>query len=420
MSVQLTVPHLSTDQLVSVSRQRWVQLTLFSLFNFSNASLWISYASVATISAEYYSVSTSDINWLSLVFMVVFLPFGALSMILLNRNLKYSILLGVLLNFLGAWIRYIAGKNYFVALFGQILAAIAQTFALNCTTKLSSTWFPQKERTLANAIMSLSNPVGIAFTMVLIPSIVSTPDDVPFALLMLSAIASLSLVSMVFLKSRPLVPPSRTAIANNIDFMGSLTTAFTNKNFVILAFAFGLQVGLFNAVTTDIQLILDPYGYTPDDAGYCSAGFVISGLLFAGIMAPIVDKTGKHVLIMKVFLVLLGLLYMAFTLSLHPNVFTLILIINIGLGAMTFALLPIALELGVEITYPELPEASSNNILWTVGQIFGIVVLLALDAFREAGNLLTGMWMISSIAILSSATFLFFNGTTRRRIIEEA
>ena len=415
----MSQPVASTDLLIKTYKQRWVQLSIFVLFNFSNATLWITYASIATLSSQYYNVSLSDINWLSLVYMVVFIPLGFSCTWLINKHLKYALVCGGFLNCLGAWIRYAAGPNFAWALFGQILAAIAQPFALNSTTKMASTWFPEKERTVANAIMSLCNPIGIAFASILVPALVSVPSDLPIPLLILAIISTFSFILMFLLKRNPETPPSITSLVENISFKQSIINACKHKPFLILALVFGIQVGLFNAISTDIQQILDPYGYTPEDAGYCSAAFILSGLIFAGIIAPFVDKRGNHVIVLKIFLGLLSVLYLAFTLSLHPNLFVLILLINVALGAFTFALLPIALELGVEVTYPDLPEATSNNILWTLGQIFGIIILLVMDQLRIINQMIIGMWLCTAMAIIASIMILFFKGTTKRRAFEE-
>eukprot|EP00834_Sanchytrium_tribonematis_P003964 NODE_174_length_14184_cov_0.583671.p2 type:complete len:465 gc:universal NODE_174_length_14184_cov_0.583671:2753-1359(-) len=412
--------HLTHSTQFRVYPERWFQLFIFSLFTFSNATLWISFASIATISSNYYSVSLTAINWLSLIFMLVFIPLGFISTHFINHHLRYSLLIGAILNCIGAWIRVLAGTNFTLVMVGQIIAAMAQPFALNTTTKLASTWFELKQRTVANAIMSLSNPIGIAFAMVLVPSLVILPSDLPIPLLILAILSTISLFFMLFIKNQPKSSPGLTTAISHIPLLQALQSALHNPSYCILAICFGLQVGLFNALTTDLQQILDPFGYTPDEAGYCSAGFIVFGLLMAGMTSPILDKYGHQVRILKLFVNGLTICYVALALSLHPNLFILILIINCLLGGFTFSLLPLALELGVEADYPNIPEGTSNNILWLLGQVFGIIILSIMDQLQLNHELVAGVWMCAGISLFTGILALKFKCGTSRRDIEEA
>lgn len=50
-------------------------------------------------------------------------------------------------------------------------------------------------------------------------------------------------------------------------------------------------------------------------------------------------------------------------------------------GFFSFAVLPTALELGVEITYP-VSEATSSGFLWLSGQLFGILFIVGMNAMK--------------------------------------
>jgi hypothetical protein len=49
----------------------------------------------------------------------------------LGKSLSISLKFGSLLNALGAWVRYAAFKNYPLALFGQILIALASNVIMS-------------------------------------------------------------------------------------------------------------------------------------------------------------------------------------------------------------------------------------------------------------------------------------------------
>ena len=99
----------------------------------------------------------------------------------------------------------------------------------------------------------------------------------------------------------------------------------------------------------------------------------------------------------------------------QSNAFSFIILINCAIGAFTFALLPLALELGVEITYPDVPEATSNNILWSFGQLGGILILLLFDDFNTRHLIREGLWLFSSCSVACLLPIYFFKATTQRR-----
>ncbi|PNI30822.1 MFSD7 isoform 4, partial [Pan troglodytes] len=64
--------------------RRWVFLLAISLLNCSNATLWLSFAPVADVIAEDLVLSMEQINWLSLVYLVVSTPFGVVAIWILD------------------------------------------------------------------------------------------------------------------------------------------------------------------------------------------------------------------------------------------------------------------------------------------------------------------------------------------------
>jgi hypothetical protein len=59
---------------------------------------------------------------------------------------------------------------------------------------------------------------------------------------------------------------------------------FSNKDYVILFLVFSIGVGFFNSIMTLINQIVQPFGYSNDDAGTFGAVFIVFGLVGAGIM----------------------------------------------------------------------------------------------------------------------------------------
>ena len=84
-----------------------------------------------------------------------------------------KIVVGTILNAVGAWVR-VAGKyNYWYCLLGQVdqfilrifseffQKGLGQPFVLNAVPKLAANWFPDDQRTIATTIASVVNPIGM-------------------------------------------------------------------------------------------------------------------------------------------------------------------------------------------------------------------------------------------------------------------
>lgn len=54
---------------------RWLILFLFVFFSASNAMQWIQYTIISNVIRDYYSVSADWVNWTSIIYMVLYIPF---------------------------------------------------------------------------------------------------------------------------------------------------------------------------------------------------------------------------------------------------------------------------------------------------------------------------------------------------------
>ena len=156
---------------IRVYRIRWYILAVICLANITNAINWICYSSIADFTAQFYSIDYDSVNYLSLVYLIISIPSGFFSFILIdNFGLRASINLGAWINFIGAFIRIFSSLNpsdsnylinpsnrYLVVMIGQCLCALAQPFILFVSTKFSNTWFADDQRALANTLGNFFN-----------------------------------------------------------------------------------------------------------------------------------------------------------------------------------------------------------------------------------------------------------------------
>jgi FLVCR family MFS transporter 7 len=321
-----------------------------------------------------------------MAFMVIYLVAGPVSTYCLDtKGFRYTLLIAAWLNALGAWVRY-AGEfaahsstNLGFQFLGTVLASLAQPAILGCPTLLAANWFGDNERATANTIGSIANPLGIAIGSVLSPILADDAKQMKLLMLVFAIPATIGAVlTQLTLHDKPPSPPSASAAEINDTFFNGLKKVIKNKPYLILLVAFGCGVGVFNAMTTLMGQIVAPNGYDDDAAGMFAAALVGVGLVGAGAAGAILDKTKAFLPMIRIAFVCATVTFILFALVNKPDNGTLIGVASGGMGLFCFAVLPVALELGVETTFP-VNEGTSSGFLWISGQLFGTIFILLME-----------------------------------------
>ncbi|XP_030326041.1 solute carrier family 49 member A3-like [Strigops habroptila] len=145
-------------------RRRWFLLAAVCLLNCSNAMLWLTFAPVADKTAVYFHISLEMVNWLSIVYLLISIPFGLVATWVLDSlGLRCAVILSAWLNMTGSTIRVfsvlkflkLGSHRYWYLFTGQCLCALAQPLIIFSPTKLAALWFPDHQRATANVIASM-------------------------------------------------------------------------------------------------------------------------------------------------------------------------------------------------------------------------------------------------------------------------
>ena len=358
---------------------RWVMLSLFMLIVAMNQLLWITFAPITVDAAAFFKVSDLMIGMLSMCFMIVYIVVSIpASWVIDTYGIKVGAGLGALLTGFFGLMRGLAGADFNLVMIAQIGIAIGQPFLLNAITKLSASWFPMEERATAAGLGTLSMYLGILMGMVLTP--------IFFALYGLTGMMNLygiiavasALLFVVFAKEKPLTPPCEAHDEVRALAMDGFKLMFKSRDFWLLMVIFFIGLGVFNSVTTWIENILMPRGFTAAQAGDTGGLMIGGGILGALVMPFLSDHYRRRTpfIILALVGATFGLIGITFATS-----YAVLLASGALLGFFLLSSGPIGFQYGAEITFPA-SEGASNGWLLLMGQISGIAFILGMDGLK--------------------------------------
>ncbi|KAL8587046.1 hypothetical protein ACOMHN_023436 [Nucella lapillus] len=390
-----TVNHYQpwTQKEYTLYKRRWFIVFVVCVINIANAMIWICFSPITNYTTDYYNISSSQVNWLSLVYVVASIPFGFLATWLLDTlGLRTSIILSAWLNLIGSGLRNLTtfdfvspATKYPVLLCGQFLAACAQPFIMFVPTKLAALWFPDTQRALANTLASMANPLGIMIANIISPAIVKSTSDLPIVLWVCTAAAGAGavLATCGVWSSRPPSPPTASAAEGTQPFFLGLKKLLRVKSYWLLFMVFGCGLALFTAFTTFLEQMLCPRGYSSTFSGLCGALMIVCGTVGAGVFGAFVDKTKRFEEVSKACYVVALMAGIIFTeISRYRNNEIAIAVAVGVFGFFGFGAYPVCMEMAVEITYP-VAEATSSGLLFISGQIQGLVYMLVAQMIAQ-------------------------------------
>ncbi len=378
---------------------RWAVMLAFMAVAAINQLLWITYAPVTSDAAKFYSVSTLSIGLLSMSFMIVFILVSIPASWVIDRyGIRIAVGIGAVLTGVFGLLRGLAGSNYSLALFAQIMIAVGQPFILNAITSIAARWFPPDERATASGLGSLSIYLGILLGMLITP-LLALRFGMSSMLLIYGFISLIPAVTFfIFVKERPADAPKTSEPEVRSLMFDGLRETFKSKNFLLLLAIFFVGLGAFNAVTTWIEDLLKPRGFTITQAGVTGGMMIIGGIIGAVIMPSLSDKSHKRVpfIFASILGATLGLAGVTYASS-----YPVLLISAFVLGFFLLSAGPIGFQFGAEITRP-VPEGTSNGLLLLMGQISGILFIFGMEMLKspETGSMTASLNVLLGLMVL--------------------
>jgi cyanate permease len=397
---------------------RWVMLTVYMLMVAVNQLLWITFAPITGNATNYYGVSDLKIGILSMCFMIVYIVVSVpASWIIDKYGIRTGVGIGAVFTGIFGLLRGFAGNDYNLLLLAQIGIAIGQPFILNAITKLAARWFPIGERATAAGLGTLAMYVGILAGMTLTPYLIigSGISGMLYIYGVISIITTV--IFLVLIRESPPTAPCRPDQEERSLVFDGFKQTIRTKDFIWLMVIFFVGLGVFNSVTTWIEDILRPRGFSATQAGITGGLMIVGGVIGALIVPLLSDHYKKRTpfIIIALAGATLGLTGITFATS-----YWLLLTSGMVLGFFLLSSGPIGFQYGAEITYPA-SEGTSNGMLLLMGQVSGIAFIFGMDSLKSklTGSMTRSLVVLIGLMVLSILISLRLKESTILTIKED-
>ncbi|SCZ94386.1 BZ3500_MvSof-1268-A1-R1_Chr12-2g03864 [Microbotryum saponariae] len=431
-----------------VYRQRWYGLVALTLINIVCAINWTLFTSISIDTAAHFAVSTTKVNWLSNIVCGAYV-FAApcVPWLTMRYSIRGVTLIAAALMLLGGWLRYAATAStlspdgaYTLLFIGSFLIGVAQCFVQVIPPAFSETWFGLNARTTVTMILAVSNPFGGAIASLLAPGVVTNPSHLPLLCLIAAIIVTVCAPFAFLVQARPPTPPTKSAegrlmstaevwrgvraLFGKGDQEGRCMTRRERCDFAIISIVFTVILAFFDAFLILINQIFEPYGYSSDQAGFIGAAVIFSGILAAGVSAPLLDRYFhfRLALTAKFLVPIIGLSFLLLIWIIKPSNLAPIFVITILMGCSSFTMLPIGLEMAAEIGYPNMGIEITSAVLYWLGNGASVVASVAMNALTSGpnasppNNMRRAIVFEGIVVFVTSFLILFIKGDQTRRL----
>jgi len=373
---------------------RWTVLLGFVTIAIMTQILRITFAPITSKAAQFYHTSDLMIGLLSMSFMIMFIFIFFPSAYAIDTwGFRTAVGIGAVMTAVFGLTRGIFASNFTIVFLSQIGIAIGQPFVIGAITKIAARWFPAEERATASGLGTLALYLGPLLAMLLTPFLVLHIGMRRTLLTYGIASAAAAAFFLVVAREHPPTPAGRDERVLMLDGFKSM---LRQRDFIFLLVMFFVGLGMFNSVSTWIEDIIRPRGFTISQAGMLGGLMLIGGIIGAVIISLLSDqfRRRKPFIILALVGLIPGLMGMTYSSS-----YWLLLLSGFTFGFFLLSAGPIGFQYAAEITHPA-PEGTSNILLLVMGQVSGIIFIFGMDALKAAA---TGA-MTASLLILALLT----------------
>ena len=342
-----------------MNRARWSVVVVFALLGGVTQVLWVTYAPVADAASSHYGVTDGAIGWLANVFPLLYVLLAIPAGLVLDRWFRGGLAAGAVLTALGALLR-LGGDGYAWALAGQLLVGVAQPLVLNAITGVASRYLPPERRPAGIAVGSAGTFGGLIVGFGLGAAI---PSIRP----LLTVQAGLAVVVAVAVLAALRVPGTHRA--TRAPGLGAVRATLRDPVLRRLCGLVFVPFGVFVALSTFAQPLLEPAGVSEQTAGLILVANVVAGVLGCAVVPVFAYRRTREMRVLAVALVVTSMACLA--LAVAPGV----AVGFVAVTALGFVLLP-ALPIVLELTERRAgaAEGTATGLIWLTGNLGGLVL----------------------------------------------
>ncbi|HEX4032808.1 MAG TPA: MFS transporter [Solirubrobacteraceae bacterium] len=338
-------------------------MAAYALLAASTQLLWLTYAPLTTASAHHYHVSEDAIGLLAEIFPLFYVVLAVPAGRLLDRSFHRWLATGAVLTAAGGLVRLI-GLEFAWALIGQVLVATGQPLVLNAVTKVAGEHLPPRLRPHGIAAGSAAVFVGMLLALVL--GTIFGGAHIPALLAVQAAFGVIAAAAMLHeLRRHGRAGGEEEAVVA----MTAVREVWAERNVRVLCGLLFLGFGVFIALTTWLQALLQNYHVSSTTAGTLLVAMVLAGAVGAAALPPLVvrRRAERRTVGAAVAIAAAGGFVLAFEHSVAVDA-----VVLIAIGLLLLTLLPVILELSERRAGAS--AGTVTALLWLAGNAGGLLV----------------------------------------------
>jgi predicted MFS family arabinose efflux permease len=378
----------------------WPVVVAYALVCAATQVLWLTYAAITTETARHYGVSVGAVGWLAEIFPLLYVVLAIPAGILLDRWFRAMLAGGGALVALGGVVR-LGGDTFAWAMAGQVAVAVAQPVVLSAVSKLAGEYLPVEERASGIAVGSAGSFVGMLIALLLGPTL-GGHGHIERLLVVEAVLAVVPALALALTLRRPGGESTEHAAIEGsaARALWALPSMRTLCGLVFVGF------GIFVALATWLQTLLQPSGVSETAAGAMLVGMVIAGVVGCAVLPPLVARRGGERGFMRAAVIVgcVGCVGLAAIPWLAGRAVTLAI-----MGVFLLPALPVILTAVERLAGAA--AGTAGAIVWMAGNLGGLVVALLVQILvHEPLAAFLAMAAVSLLGLPLAARLISPNG----------
>jgi predicted MFS family arabinose efflux permease len=343
----------------------WRVIVAYGLVCAATQVLWLTYAAITTATARRYGVSVSTVGWLAEIFPLLYVALAIPAGILLDRWFRPALMTGGAMVALGGLVR-LGGETFAWAMAGQVLVAVAQPIVLSAVSKLAGEYLPVDQRADGIAVGSAGSFVGMLLALLLGPT-VGAHGHLERLLVLEAVLAVIPAIALALVLRRPgQVSEEHAAIEGSAArALWQLPSMRTLCGLVFLGF------GVFVALATWLQTLLEPAGVSEAASGGLLVGMIVAGVIGCAVLPPLIARRRTERGFMRTVVIVACVGCVVLGVAPWIGVRALALV---AMGIVLLPALPVILTAAEQLAGAA--AGTAGAIVWMAGNLGGLVVAL--------------------------------------------